>query len=505
MILQTARNYLAPYVDNGSDRDLTTVRDTINEAGRRLYISGDYLGLMRRWAVTVAADGTFSMPVGCATLSRVAELPAGMSHSSVGTPITQDASAFVFDSGTILRVNEYQPDKFRVIGPYPQAVDVMGKVEWKDAVSNIDTLIVDDLDALKLMILAIWRENNGNLDISAELEGRSKEHMATKTYTAVENAKRALYQNTLATAQVATRGYTRANVALTISGGDRRDDARIAKLVDDAEKRLMTRLSLWAGHTIPVTGDYIAIPRELESAPRLTIDDAPTNMRGIVTGYVEYRMGAAPVGNQVIYLGEFALHTDLPAPGKLMISAAGNCRGIQVVIEGLGANREKLTEIKTVDGGSSVETTHTYAEVTSITAPARGGMITVASGEIEVANLQPYDTDSRRARYALPNTNCSCDTPTEPGPRTIRVLGRPRWVPKVRDEQRMQIENEQAIGMMVQAILLEQEQKFDESIKMADLAAKMVNDELLHRNIGQGVRIQIDRSALNFNKSNTGR
>jgi hypothetical protein len=69
----------------------------------------------------------------------------------------------------------------------------------------------------------------------------------------------------------------------------------------------------------------------------------------------------------------------------------------------------------------------------------------------------------------------------------------------------MQIENEQALTSMVASIELERSGKFDESLRMGQLAVKMVNDELLHRNMGHSVKIDRARNGLPLKNRKFGR
>lgn len=500
MILQTATNYLATHVENGSCIDAAVVKSTINEAQRRLYHKGDWIGTVYRWGVTVDNNGEFSTPSNCEIVQRVSVLADGLQHSVAGTVVATNADAFVFDSPSILRFQQIAPNKYRINGPYPTAVDVMGKITYKDAVNQTDSMIIDDLDALKLMVLAIWRENNNAPDLAADLINKAIEHLTTKTQLSVETAKSALWMNQLQTATPGTRGYARVKAALSINGGDRRDDARIAMLVDDAEKRLMSRLSMVASYLFKAVGGYITFPREIERILRIDINNCPMTLNsqtyeflGYGTGYKEDTYDS----RQVIYRGEFALQADMPRRSKLTVITSGKSRGIKIFIEGKLGN-DNITETLQTNGGSIATTEFEYDDVTSITTQPRDGSISIIVDDTEVAFMQPYDTDSKRARYAIPSdSNCK--------EMIVRVLARPRWIQKIRDEQRMQIENEQAITMMAASIELERAGKFQESITMADLAVKLVNDELMHANMGHSVKIDKTRSGMTLKKANTWR
>jgi hypothetical protein len=504
MNLQQARDYLAPYIENGRCSDETQVRTVINEAQRRLHSMGDWIGTVRRWGVTVNTSGEFLMPTGAETVMRIAELAPGMAHSTQGVTVSSDAYAFVFDSPSLLRFSMIRPGVFKVLGPYPTAVDVMGKVAYRDAVFSPDILTITDRDALKLMVMGIWNENNNAPELANELIGKAAQHLATKTQVAVESAKSALFQNMLSTCAPGTRGYARAKVSLATTGGDRQTDAQMAEILDDAEKRIMCQTQFWHSYLCKAVGGYFAVPHEIESILRVDIDNIPTKLNGPTVEYIETGVGYREAtygghkGAPVNYRGDFALQADLPYETTMTVRTSGTCRGVNVVIVGKNSSGEEVREVLSVDGGSVVSTSQTYADVTSITAAPRDGTISFTVDNLEVALLQPFETDSKRARYSIPSSD-DCKE------RILRILGRARWIPKIRDEQRMQVDNTQALVLMAAAIQLERAGKFQESEAMEAKAIRLVEQEARNKNAGLSVTIDKHPTGANLNKANGGR
>jgi hypothetical protein len=488
MKLEEARLYLFPYIENGRCSSTEVVKTVINEAQRRLHATGDYIGTIRRWGVTVDANGEFSIPTGAESVIRISELPSGFTHSATGNEIATGAYAFVFDSPSLLRFTMIRPGRFKILGPYPVAVDVMGKVLYRDAVAETDNLIIDDKDALKLMCLGLFRENNNAPDLANELIGKASTHLLTKTQIAVEGVKAALYQNMLSTCAPGTRGYARAKISLAMNGGERASDPQIAEVLDDAEKRIMSRHQFWHSYLFKAIGGYFSVPHELESILRVDIDNCPTHLYHATSEYIETGVGYrehtydSRPGVSVIYRGDFALQADMPYPSQLTINAAGNSKGIKIVIEGKDTNGNIIREIVTMDGSTTALTQNEYADVTSITADPRDGTLSFEVGTAEVAFMQPYETDSKRARYAIPSKD-NCEE------QILRVLGRARWVPKLRDEQRMQVDNVQAIVLMAAAIQLERGGKFEESEVLETKALRLIDEEQKNKNAGHSVRI----------------
>jgi len=488
MTLAEARLYLYPYIENGRCSSTDVVRTVINEAQRRLHATGDYIGTIRRWGVTVDANGEFTMPTGAESVIRISELPSGFTHSTTGTEIATGAYAFVFDSPSLLRFTMIRPGRFKIMGPYPLAVDVMGKVLYRDAVAETDRLIIDDKDALKLMCLGLFRENNNAAELANELLGKAVGHINLKTQVAIESVKSALYQNMLTSCAPGTRGYARAKVSLAMSGGERSSDAQVAELLDDAEKRIMSRHQFWHSYLCKAVGGYFAVPHEIEAILRVDIDNCPTHLYHATAEYIETGVGYrehtydSRPGVSVIYRGDFALQADMPYASQLTVRAGGINKGIKVVIEGKDTNGNIIREIVTLDGSTTATTQNEYADVTSITADQRDGTLSFEVGTSEVAYMQPYETDSKRARYAIP----SKDDCTE---QILRILGRARWVPKLRDEQRMQVDNVQSLVLMAAAIQLERSGKFQESEVLETKALRLIDDEQKNKNAGHSVRI----------------
>jgi hypothetical protein len=490
MNLSQARNYFSPHIEQGRCRETAVVRDVINEAQRRLYALDNWLGLVFRWGVTVDDAGEFDSPADADVIMRISELPEGMPHTPTGTVVASGANAFVFDSPSILRFTQIRPGRYRILGPYPHAVDIMGKIKYKDAIGENDPLIVTDREAMKLMVQALWRESNDSPDLANDLIAKAVAHLQSQRTTAVESAKMALYQNQLLSSPPGTRGYVRAKVAETLTGGERMDDARVASLTDDAEKRLMSQVSLWASYLCRAIGPYFSLPREIESILRVTVDNRPATTTGPTHEFMEYGIGyreGGHSGNQVIYRGEHALQADLPRRSRVTVYAGGRNRGIHINITGR-LDGVTLSEVLVVDGGNVGSTRNEYDEILSIMAPPRDGELSFVVDATEVALMQPYETDSKRARYSVPECGSSCE------PKTLRVMGRPRWLPKIRDEQRMQVENDQAVTLMAAAITLERTGEIEKAQLLSAQAVGLLEGELLLRNMGHSSKLSFTRT-----------
>jgi hypothetical protein len=413
--------------------------------------------------------------------------------------------AFVFDSPSLLRFTMIRPGRFKILGPYPTAVDVMAKVAYVDAVNSNDVLIIDDKDALKLMVLGLWRENNNAPELANDLIGKAQAHLDTKTSVAVESAKTALFQNMLSSCQPGTRGYARAKLSLASTGGDRTSDAQMAEILDDAEQRIMSQTQFWHSYLCKAVGGYFAVPHEIEAILRVDINNCPTHLYGPTAEYIETGVGyrestyGPSKGVSVIYRGDFALQADMPYASQITIRSGGSSRGIKINLEGYGENGDRLYETITMNGSDVTTSANTYADITSITADPRDGELSFIVGTTEIAYIQAYETNSTRARYAIPSPSEGCEE------QILRILGRARWIPKIRDEQRMQVDNVQALVLMAAAIQLERAGKIQESEAFEVKALRLVTEEMRNKNAGNSVRIDRHPTGVTLKGVNGGR
>lgn len=252
LTLIQARELLAPYVDNGVCSSDERVVDKINEAQRRLHSIRSWLGVEARFSVGVVGN-TFVLPpvlqdlttyggFGLESANRVTETtaPAGF--------LTNSVSAFLCDSGNILALN-FVPTStnfrtYSIEGTAPAFVEVTGKLNYRPAVLPNDLLIVSDVDALKLMILAIFREENNQLEMAAALEQKAISRLTTVLEATLESARKVNYQTRRSAFAYGTLGYIRSKLALDVAEGLRIDDLRLVDLINKAQDLLITKKGL---------------------------------------------------------------------------------------------------------------------------------------------------------------------------------------------------------------------------------------------------------------------
>jgi len=245
MTLGEIRSEIARVVDNGVSANDPRVIQRVNQAQRRLHAIRSWLGLFAKYKVDVVAN-IFTLPVELENVHSVTRytgtaLPAG------NVLLSQDANAFVHLDGDIVPLVfrpvsaagtvSYQIDPS--LGQNLTSVVVAGKKIFVPATSDSSTLLIDDLEALKLMVMALWREENNQLELASGLQAKAVEHLALKTDMAIEVARRLAYQTRLSSASPGTMAFVRSRLALDLNFGLKTDETQMFDLVNKAQDMLI--------------------------------------------------------------------------------------------------------------------------------------------------------------------------------------------------------------------------------------------------------------------------
>jgi len=107
-------------------------------------------------------------------------------------------------------------------------------------VNPTDVLVLDDLDATKLMVLCIWREESNNLDMATALAAKAQALVEQTLQTNEETASKEQWQTILASgAAPNTFGVYKARFGLECPDiGLQYIDARVGRLINEAQRRL---------------------------------------------------------------------------------------------------------------------------------------------------------------------------------------------------------------------------------------------------------------------------
>lgn len=290
--LAEAKAALSLYVDNGVYPTDDRVIARINEAQRRLYAVRSWLGVLAKFSVPVVGD-TFTLPDSTGNISTFGGFGLNTILRATSTSLnagflTNSEQAFLSNSETLLKVGKpinssnYRAYQISGISPLPSFVEVTGKLNFVPAALNTDLLVIQDLDALRLMLLALWREQNGQLDLAQAFEAKAVERLSVVTDKTLEGARRLNYQYSIANSSPGTMGFTRARMALDLKDGLHTDDAALFHVIDRAEEHLMTR-GKWFGTikqfniSITATGE-IYLPTEVDSILFATFESARVDL-----------------------------------------------------------------------------------------------------------------------------------------------------------------------------------------------------------------------------------
>jgi aryl carrier-like protein len=290
--LSEAKAFLAPYVDNGIYPGDDRVIARINEAQRRLHSYRAWLGVMAKYAVNVTGS-QFTLPdytgnittfagFGLESATRIAETSANVGF------MTNSVQAFVADSTSLVQL-QFAPTSsdlrtFQLIGDSVNVprVEITGKLNYQPAVNDNDLLIIQDLDALKLMVLALWREQGGQLDVARAFLEQAIERLTVKTDRSVEAARRVNFQTQVYSSIPYSLGEFRARMALDLTDGIKISDAEMVNLINDAEESLFA-LGKWYGtierYRFNVTQtNEILIPSDIGTILFASMDTNPVNI-----------------------------------------------------------------------------------------------------------------------------------------------------------------------------------------------------------------------------------
>lgn len=290
LTLLQAKSALSNFVDNGVCPTDSRVVDKINEAQRRLHSERAWLGVNARFSVSVVS-GQFTLPSATGNIST----PAGFGLESASRVtsttaqagfLTNSVQAFLTDTTDILPLN-FVPTSadfrtYAIQGSAPERVEITGKLNYVTAVTDTDLLVIDDVDALKLMILALHREENNQLEAAQALEAKALQRLTTKTDRSIEAARRVNYQTQKANTIPNSLGDFRSKLALDLADGLRVSDPELVDLINSAEEALFAR-GCWYGavesYKVGVTNtNEILLPTIIGTVLGITMGNTPVSV-----------------------------------------------------------------------------------------------------------------------------------------------------------------------------------------------------------------------------------
>ena len=254
LTLAQAKSKLNSFIANGICSSDERVVLKINEAQRRLHSYRAWLGVLARFSITPTSN-IFSLPSSTGNISTFAgfglESAVMVNQTEVsGVQPVNDVRAFVTPNGDLLDIVPADTlnttRSYRILGDAVSKIEVTGKMNFVEAAADTDLLLIDDLEALKLMLLAIYREENDQLESAQALEQKAIERLTTKTDRAVEAARRLNFQTRLNTEIENSFGQMLSRLALDLEDGLRMFDNELATTLNNAEE-ILFNLGPWSG------------------------------------------------------------------------------------------------------------------------------------------------------------------------------------------------------------------------------------------------------------------
>ncbi len=198
--------------------------------------------------------------------------------------------------------------KYNFIGLSQGAtVRVTGAKRFIPIASDNDYLIVQNLRALKMAIMALERQDINDPDTGQKyyqsaidmLKAEVAKHLLDPRNSLKRRAK---WERDMATFPANSFGWMRARLALEIPGLLTRGKSEITGLLEMAEARLLSK-GLWKGSlemfTAEVVNGIIQLPTRVESVLMARLDGCPIDVRSIFFGYQH---------NGPSYLGDISSH-----------------------------------------------------------------------------------------------------------------------------------------------------------------------------------------------------
>lgn len=325
-----AKPMICGVVDNGVDEDDPRVMVRLNEATKIVLDTMIPVGGMMICNIR-AIEGLLVLPP---TMENIIEAHPVESGTAVfgNRDITQSwyeivsNSAYVDPEQTMdnpltdvgLNANPDDRKDVRRIYFYPglqptnAVVTCTGAKRYVPVTNDEDYLIVQNIEALKLIILAIERNENNAPDESVKyrqqafdiLQAEVKKHMLDPRNYAYRKAN---YLSDISTYAVSTLGWMRGQLALDMVECLRMGKRDLTWHINQAERRLMERgmfKDTVVNMTASVVGGHIYTPASVEAVLAINLNGAPIPIRSQFFQHLDNGPGAFPCSHMLIDEGD---------------------------------------------------------------------------------------------------------------------------------------------------------------------------------------------------------
>jgi len=170
----------------------------------------------------------------------------------------------------------------------------------------------------------------------------------------------------------------------------------------------------------------------------------------------------------------------------LTVSVLGDSSDFTLTVNGVDADGVSFSRTLNLSGNASTETDIVAADVRSIFKDVSGAPVSLALGDTEVAYLESWQTESRVARYVVPDSG-NCEE------QIVRAILRPRWFRKTRDTDPMQVRNLPALTNMAIAVMAERAGDVQRAQAYEARAIALLETERTSRESGHQKRMEVQR------------
>lgn len=198
------------------------------------------------------------------------------------------------------------------LSPVNAVLQCTGAKRYRPVTNDEDFLIVQNIEALKCIILSIERYENNAIDDAQKyrqsgmelLQAEVKKHIFDPRNYMLRKSE---YRQDLTTFTPGTLGWTRAQVALDIPEGLRVSKFDLTWNIQQAERRLMER-GIWKDCVVTISatvvGGVVYMPAAVEAVLAINLAGYPIPIRSQFFQYLENGPGAFPCSNMLIDEGD---------------------------------------------------------------------------------------------------------------------------------------------------------------------------------------------------------
>lgn len=217
-----------------------------------------------------------------------------------------------------LNGNPDDPSDVRRVYYYPgltpgnAVVQVTGAKRYLPITSDEDFLIVQNIEAIKCIILSIERYENNAIDDAQKYRQSGMEMLQAEIKKHIFDPRNYMYRKAgyiqdLTTFPVNTLGWIRAQLALDLPAALRSSKRDLTWSINQAERRIMER-AIWKGTIVTlsaeVQGGILYMPQNVEAVLAIDLCGAPIPIRSQFFQYLDNGPGGCPSCPMLIDQGD---------------------------------------------------------------------------------------------------------------------------------------------------------------------------------------------------------